>query len=50
MVKYNINYSKKNIPISSKREYKIQLISKIEKFINPMRRKALAFLEKIEND
>ena len=38
MEKFNIDYSTKNIPIPSEREYMIQLISKVEKFIKRMRR------------
>ena len=32
-----MNYSEKNIPIPSKEQYKIHLISKVEKFIKRMR-------------
>ena len=44
-----MNYSEKNIPIPSKEQYKIHLISKVEKFIKRMRWKALQFLEKLES-
>ena len=44
MERFNMIYSEKNIPIPSKEDYKIQLISKTEKFIKRMRWKALEFL------
>ena len=44
-----MNYSDKNIPIPSNQDYKIQLISKTEKFIKRMRWKALQFLGKLES-
>ena len=44
MERFNMNYSIKNIPIPSKENYKIQLISKTEKFINRIRWKTLEFL------
>ena len=44
-----MNYSEKNIPIPSKEQYKIHLISKVEKFIKRMRWKALQFLGKLES-
>ena len=43
MEKLNIDYSKKNIPVSSKHQYKIILISKIEKVVKRMRWKVLKF-------
>ena len=49
MEKFNIDYSTKNIPIPSEREYMIQLISKVEKFFKRMRQKALQFLGKQDN-
>ena len=49
MEKFNIDYSTKNIPIPSEREYMIQLISKVEKFIKQMKWKALQFLGKLDN-
>ena len=39
----------KNIPIPSQRQYKIQLISKVEKLIKKMRWKSLEFLGKISS-
>ena len=45
--KININYSKKKIPIPTEKEYKIQLIAKVESFTKRMRWKALEFLEKL---
>ena len=49
MEKFNINYSDKNIPIPTEQNYKIQLISKTEKFIKRIRWKALQFLGKLES-
>ena len=49
MEKFNMNYSDKNIPIPTKQNYKIQLISKTEKFIKRIRWKALQFLGKLES-
>lgn len=48
MERFNLNYSKKNIPVQSKNEYKIQLIAKTENLIKRMRWKALYFLGKLE--
>ena len=47
MERFNINYSKKNIPIPTKKEYKIQLIAKVESFTKCMRWKLLEFLGKL---
>ena len=47
--KFNIDYSTKNIAIPWEREYTIQLISKVEKFIQRMRWKALQLLRKLDN-
>ena len=47
MERFNINYSKKNIPIPTEKEYKIQLIAKVESFTKRMRWKALEFLAKL---
>ena len=44
MKKFTLDYSKKNIPIPSKHEYRIQLLSKAEKVIKRMRWKANFFL------
>ena len=49
MEKFNMNYSDKNIPIPSRQDYKIHLISKTEKFIKQIRWKALEFLGKLES-
>ena len=43
-------YSNKNIPIPSRNEYKIQLISKVENVSKRMRWKALQFLGKLEEN
>ena len=47
MERFNINYSKKNIPIPTEKEYKIQLIAQVESFTKRMRWKALEFLGKL---
>ena len=47
MERLNINYSKKNIPIPIEKEYKIQLIAKVESFTKRMKWKSLEFLEKL---
>ena len=44
MEKFEKEYSMKNIPIPSQRQYKIQLISEVEKLIKRMRWKTLKFL------
>ena len=46
MQKFDIKF---NIPIPTKHEYTIQLISKVEQFIKRMRWKALRFLGKLDN-
>ena len=43
MERFDIDYSKKNIPLPTKREYKIQLIAKVESVIKRMRWKLLEF-------
>jgi hypothetical protein len=48
MERLEIRYSKKNIPIPTEKEYKIQLLSKVEHFTKRMRWKALEFLGKLE--
>ena len=45
-----MQYSRKNIPIPSKDDYKIQLISKAELLLKHMRWRVLAFLEKLQKD
>ena len=44
MERFNLDYSKKNIPIPSKEEYKLLLTAKTNSFIKRMRWKALEFL------
>ena len=50
MERFNMNYSDKYIPIPSKEEYKMQLISKTEKFIKRMRWKILEILGNLHSD
>ena len=45
MERTNLNYSIKNIPIASERNYKMRLIEKIEAVIKRMRWKAIFFSE-----
>ena len=45
-----MQYSSKNIPIPSKDDYKIQLISKAELLLKHMRWRVLAFLGKLQKD
>ena len=47
MERFNINYSNKNIPIPTEKEYEMQLIAKVESFSKSMRWKALEFLGKL---
>ena len=47
MERFNINYSKKNIPIPTEKEYKIQPIAKVESFTKCMRWNFLGFLGKL---
>ena len=49
MWKFNIHYSTTNTSITSEKEYIIQLISKVEKFIKQIRWRALQFLKKLDN-
>ena len=39
-----MNYSRKNIPIPTEKEYKIQIFAKMESFTKRMRWKALEFV------
>ena len=39
--RFDINYSKKNIPLPSERQCKLQLITKVESVIKRMRWKAM---------
>ena len=47
MERFNISYSKKNIPIPTEKDYKIQLIAKVVSFTKRMRQKALKSLGKL---
>ena len=47
MERFNLNYSKKNIPIPSENEYKLLLTAKTESLIKRMRWKALQFQGKL---
>ena len=49
MEKFEIEYSMKNIPIPSQRQYKIELILKVEKLIKRMRWETLEFLGKLKH-
>ena len=50
MERFVTDYSVKSIPIPSKHQYKIQLISKTEKVIKRMRWKCLEFLGKLNSN
>ena len=47
--KLNIDYSRKNIPVLSKHQYKIILISNIEKIVKRMPWKLLEFYRKLND-
>ena len=47
MERFNLKYSRKNIPIPSKHDYKLMLIAKTESLIKRMRWKALEYLGKL---
>ena len=49
MEKFDIDYSKTNIPLLTKREYKIQLILKVESVIKGMRQRSLEFFKKLSS-
>ena len=49
IIKFNITYSKKNIPIPSENEFKLKLIMKMGNFLERMHWKALAFLGKLKD-
>ena len=49
MEKYNLQYSKKNIPIPSNHQYKLALVAKTENLIRRMRWKVLEFDGKLNN-
>ena len=44
---FDIDYLKKNIPLSRKREHKIELIAKVESVIKRIRWKSLQFFDKL---
>ena len=46
MEKVNFGYSLMNIPTPNERTYKLQLIEKIELFLNKLRWKAIFFINK----
>ena len=50
MEKTNLHYSTKNIPVASERNYKIQLLEKIEAVIKRMRWKATFFDSESDNE
>ena len=50
MERFDIDYSKKNIPLPTKREYKIQLITKVESIIKRMRWRSLEFFNKLSSN
>ena len=50
MERFDTNYLYENIPIPSKKEYKTQLISKVEKVIKRMKWKGLEFLQKLNSN
>ena len=50
MERFDINYSKKNIPLPSEKQYKLQLTSKVESVIKRMRWKAMQFLGKLDQN
>ena len=49
MESFNFDYSKKNSSIPTEKEYKIQLIAKVESFTKRMSWKALEFLVKLDS-
>ena len=46
--KFDLGYSKKNVPIPSQKEYRLQLIRSVEKFVNNLRWRALFYLNPSE--
>ena len=50
MEKFNIIYSKKNIPTASIAQYKLMLTSEIKKVIKRMQWKVLEFLVKLDSN
>ena len=49
METFDIDYSKKNTPLSTTQEYKIQLRAKVESLIKHMRWKLLEFFNKLSS-
>ena len=49
METFDIDYWKKNTPLSTKQEYKIQLRTKVESLIKLMRWKLLEFFNKLSS-
>ena len=49
MERFNIDYSKNNIPLPTKQEYKIQLTVKVESVIKRMIWKSLEFFNKLSS-
>ena len=47
MERFDIDFSKKKIPLPTKREYKIQLIAKVESVIKRIRWRSLEFFNKL---
>ena len=50
MERFDINYSKKNIPLPSEKQYKLQLVSKLKSIIKITRWKATQFLGKVSQN
>ena len=50
MERFDINYSKKKIPLPSEKQYKLQLISKVKSVVKRMRRKSMHFLGKLDQN
>ena len=49
MERFDIDYSKTNIPLLTKRKYKIQIITKVESVIKGMRQRSLGFFNKLSS-
>ena len=50
MERFDINYSKKNIPLPSEKQYKLQLVPKLKSVIKRTRWKATQFLRKVSQN
>ena len=50
MERFDINYSKKNIPLPSEKQYKLQLVSKRKSVIKRTRWKATQLLGKVSQN